>query len=76
MVPPQGGGGTDFRPALRLARKMKVDAILYATDTYGSFLDQKELGQLANRTIWLTFGQEKVNVPYGKHINIDPNSVK
>ena len=35
----KGGGGTDFRPALQVAAKMKADMVIYYTDGYGTYGD-------------------------------------
>ncbi len=67
----KGGGGTSFEPAFEEARKQKVDGIVYLTDTYGSFPDKKNIGKFASHTIWVTFNQDKVELPFGKHVNID-----
>ena len=67
----KGGGGTSFEPAFEEAKKHKVDGIVYLTDTYGSFPDKKDIGKLATATIWVTFNEENVNLPFGKHVNID-----
>ena len=66
-----GGGGTAFEPAFEEARKLKVDGILYLTDTYGSFPSKKDIGKYASSTIWVTFDQANVSLPFGKHVNID-----
>jgi predicted metal-dependent peptidase len=68
----EGGGGTSFKAAFKLALELNVDVIVYATDTYGDFPDVKDIGKLAKATLWLTLGQETVKVPFGQHINIDP----
>ena len=67
----RGGGGTAFEPAFEEAKKHKVDGIVYLTDTYGSFPDKKDIGKYASQTIWVTFNEENVNIPFGKHVNID-----
>jgi predicted metal-dependent peptidase len=72
LKPYKGGGGTCFKKAFELARKLGVDGVIYATDTYGSFPEPKSLGKLARATIWLTFSQKKVEIPFGRHVNIDP----
>lgn len=71
----KGGGGTAFEPIFELALKMNVDGIIYLTDTYGSFPDEKDIGKLAKKTIWVTIGQEKVSVPFGRHVNIPKKGV-
>jgi len=72
----KGGGGTAFEPAFEEAKKHKVDGIVYLTDTYGSFPDKKEIGKYAGATIWVTFDADKVEIPFGKHVNIDTTSDK
>ena len=67
----KGGGGTSFEPAFEVAKKLNVDGIVYLTDTYGSFPNKKDIGKFASKTIWVTFSQEKVSIPFGKHVNID-----
>lgn len=76
LKPYKGGGGTCFIEAFSVAKKLGVDGIIYATDTYGSFPDAKSIGHFSKDTIWLTFNQEKVDIPYGKHVNINPNDYK
>lgn len=66
----QGGGGTSFKPAFKKAKELKVDGLVYLTDTYGDFPDKKEIGKYATKTIWVTFDNEKVELPFGKHVNI------
>lgn len=67
----KGGGGTSFEPAFAEARKLKVDGIVYLTDTFGSFPEKKDIGKFASHTIWVTFNQKDVKLPFGKHVNID-----
>lgn len=38
---PKGGGGTDFRPAIKKAEEMNPDLIIYLTDLMGSFPAKK-----------------------------------
>lgn len=71
IKPIKGGGGTDLRPPFKLARKLGVDGIVYATDTWGKFPEPKDIGKFANNTIWLTFDQAEVDTPFGKHVNIE-----
>jgi predicted metal-dependent peptidase len=52
-VPPfkcKGGGGTDFRPALKVAMELRSDVAVYITDLAGVFPSQQD----APPTIWLT----------------------
>lgn len=67
----KGGGGTDFRPVFELAKKTKVDGVVYLTDTYGSFPEREEIGKYASSTLWVTFGQKEADLPFGKHVNIE-----
>jgi predicted metal-dependent peptidase len=76
LKPYLGGGGTCFIDAFEKAKKIGVDGIIYATDTYGSFPDKKEAGKFGKATIWLTFGQDEVNIPWGRHVNINPDDFK
>lgn len=66
----KGGGGTSFEPVFTYAKDNKFEGVIYLTDTYGSFPDKEKIGRLANKTIWVTFGEDKVNLPFGKHVNI------
>jgi len=70
LKPYKGGGGTSFVDALERASKLGVDGVIYATDTYGDFPDPKRIGKIAKNTIWLTFDQDKVEIPFGRHVNI------
>jgi len=76
VKPYKGGGGTSFVDAFREAKKLGVDGVIYATDTYGDFPQEKEIGKFARATIWLTFNQSKVEIPFGRHVNIDPSDFK
>lgn len=70
----KGCGGTSFEPAFEEARRLKVDGIVYLTDTDGSFPDKKNIGKFASHTIWVTFDDKRDienKVPFGKHVNID-----
>lgn len=76
IKPYKGGGGTSFVDAFKQARKLGVDGVIYATDTYGDFPQPKEIGKFARATIWLTFNQKEVSVPFGRHVNINPSDFK
>jgi predicted metal-dependent peptidase len=76
IKPYKGGGGTSFKDAFREAKKLGVDGVIYATDTYGDFPQEKEIGKYARSTIWLTFNQNKVQIPFGRHVNINPAEYK
>ena len=67
----EGGGGTSFVPVFEEARKSGVDGIIYLTDTYGDFPNVKDIGKFSTKTIWVTINQGKVEVPFGKHVNIE-----
>ena len=66
----KGGGGTSFKPVFEEAKKLHVDGIVYLTDTYGDFPEKSAIGKFASKTIWVTVEQEKVEIPFGKHVNI------
>jgi len=66
----KGGGGTSFKPVFEEAKKLHVDGIVYLTDTEGDFPEKSEIGKFASKTIWVTVEQEKVIVPFGKHVNV------
>jgi predicted metal-dependent peptidase len=59
-----GGGGTDFRPAFKLAKQKRAKAIVYLTDMYGTFPNECDIP-----TVWVT-ATEDVNPPFGEIINI------
>lgn len=61
-----GGGGTDFRPALKLACKEQADAIIYFTDLYGEF--GREIDH-SNRLLWISW-TDGVKVPFGRLVGI------
>jgi len=66
-----GGGGTSFVKAFEKAKELKVEGIIYLTDTQGEFPERNQVGKYAAKTIWVTFDQEKVTLPFGKHVNIE-----
>ena len=72
IKPYKGGGGTSFVPVFIEAKKLNVDGILYLTDTYGEFPNKDVAGKYYAKTIWTTVGQDKVEIPFGKHVNIVP----
>jgi predicted metal-dependent peptidase len=76
IKPYKGGGGTSFVDAFKEAKKLGVDGVIYATDTYGDFPQPKEIGKFARSTIWLTFNQDQVSIPFGRHVNINPSDFK
>jgi len=72
----QGGGGTCFIDSFNKALELQAVAVIYATDCYAPFPEVSSVGKLADNTVWLTFNQEEVNIPFGEHYNIDfPNSL-
>jgi predicted metal-dependent peptidase len=70
LKPYKGGGGTCFKCVFELAKKLDIDGIVMATDTHGSFPTKEKAGQFSRDLIILTFGQEEVEIPYGRHVNI------
>ena len=68
----EGGGGTSFVPAFDLAKKLGVDGIIYLTDTYGDFPNKEDIGKFGMHTVWVTFNMPEVDLPFGKHVNIEP----
>jgi len=52
LITPQGGGGTDFRPAQRRMLELNADVCVYLTDGYGSYLDKDEF-VLNNKIVWV-----------------------
>ena len=65
----KGGGATSFIPVFEEAKRLKVDGIIYLTDTQGTFPKIQDI-KFANKTIWVTMNQKEVHVPFGKHVNI------
>lgn len=64
---PKGGGGTDFRPAIKAAEEMKPDLIVYLTDLCGTFPDRKP----KTPVIW-AFPPEFASVksPWGQRLQL------
>lgn len=60
----KGGGGTDFVPALNLAKKEKARLVVYLTDGYGNFGRDPKLN-----IIWAI--NTTVKAPYGKTIKLE-----
>jgi predicted metal-dependent peptidase len=60
----RGGGGTDFRPAFKLAEQKRAKAIVYLTDMYGTFPDKCNIP-----TVWVT-ATEDVKPPFGEVVNM------
>jgi len=69
IPPPQGGGGTDFRPVFLAAETAEPDVILYLTDGYGDF------PLLAPRapTLWVVppGGLEDGGFPFGDVLRLE-----
>lgn len=65
---PQGGGGTDFRPAFREIEKMGEPPVcaIYLTDLYGTFPDSAP----EYPVIWATISALK-KVPFGELVEIN-----
>ena len=61
----KGGGGTDFRPGLELAGKMKQDIVIYYTDGYGTYGD-KPRG--ISRMLWVLTESDCKKPPFGKYL--------
>ena len=64
----KGGGGTDFRPVFDLIQKedYELDALIYFTDTYGSFPDSPPTDY---EVLWLVKGHGET--PWGEHIQYE-----
>jgi predicted metal-dependent peptidase len=69
---PEGGGGTDFAPALAwfVENEPDVSALIYFTDLYGNFGEEPEVPVL-----WAAFGDPRtiarMNVPFGELVHIE-----
>ncbi|WP_104990380.1 VWA-like domain-containing protein [Deinococcus sp. NW-56] len=63
IPPPQGGGGTDFRPIFALAETHEPDVLIYLTDGYGDFPTQPP----RMPTLWVVppGGLEDEGFPFG-----------
>ena len=71
-----GGGGTSFVEPFKYALTKRYDGIIYLTDLYGEFPLKEEVGQYANKTLWVCFGydyneQSDLDIPFGKVIVIN-----
>lgn len=68
MCKPAGGGGTDFRPALKdLEQKYNVSVAVYLTDMYGSFPDKAPKGF---EVIWASISPNE-KAPFGKTVYLE-----
>ncbi|MDL2345704.1 VWA-like domain-containing protein [Deinococcus sp. MIMF12] len=63
IPPPQGGGGTDFRPIFALSETHEPDVLIYLTDGYGDFPEQAP----RMPTLWVVppGGLEDEGFPFG-----------
>lgn len=62
----KGGGGTDFRPAFEVAKKIKPSVAVYLTDLMGTFPTKPRFP-----TIWAVPkmpGSEGLTPPFGRHL--------
>lgn len=65
----KGGGGTDFRPALREFEKHKVDGVIYLTDLAGTFPEKKPPFPV----LWAsTVNGDKAPEHLGKTVYLEP----
>lgn len=61
----RGGGGTDFRPIFKIAKKEfqnKIDCLIFFTDGYGDFPDKAPFGY---PVYWITDSRD-VKFPFGR----------
>jgi hypothetical protein len=58
----RGGGGTDFRPAINLLRRMEIDVAVYFTDLAGTFPEKKPAFPL----LWAV--TQDLGVPFGQKL--------
>ncbi|MFC4455744.1 DUF2201 family putative metallopeptidase [Deinococcus sonorensis] len=69
IPPPQGGGGTDFRPVFVRATEQEPDVIIYLTDGYGDF------PELVPRSpvLWVVppGGLEDEGFPFGEVLRLE-----
>lgn len=68
----KGGGGTDFRPAIKRATELKADCLVYLTDTYGSFPDKPPKYPV----LWaVTPSARSVKLPFGDKVVLTDDGV-
>lgn len=69
IPPPQGGGGTDFRPIFGLLDEHEPDVLIYLTDGYGDF---PELAPKVS-TLWVVppGGLEDEGFPFGEVLRLE-----
>lgn len=70
-IPPnyhfRGGGGTDFRPALKALETESVDGAVYLTDLYGEFPAKKPPFPV----LWASTAKEN-KAPFGRTVYLEP----
>lgn len=68
VVPPKGGGGTDFRPLFSAAEQLDPapDCGVFLTDTYGTFPCVAPLYPV----LWGVLGASNVHVPWGEVVQV------
>ena len=62
-----GGGGTDFRPALIAAAKLKPDICIYLTDGFGAYGTRP---QGLNNLIWAINNTSCQAPPFGRYVRV------
>lgn len=69
IPPPQGGGGTDFRPIFKLLDEHEPDVLIYLTDGYGDFPEQAPKVP----TLWVVppGGLEDEGFPFGEVLRLE-----
>ncbi|MFC3835000.1 MULTISPECIES: DUF2201 family putative metallopeptidase [Deinococcus] len=72
IPPPQGGGGTDFRPIFRLLDEHEPDVLIYLTDGYGDFPEAAP----ALSTLWVVppGGLEDEGFPFGEVLRLEEHA--
>lgn len=72
IPPPQGGGGTDFRPIFRLIDEHEPDVLIYLTDGYGDFPEAAP----ALATLWVVppGGLEDEGFPFGEVLRLEEHA--
>ena len=61
-----GGGGTDFRPAMKRAGEVDADLIVYFTDGYGTYPEE----QPTQDVLWLVTPGGSIGAECGRQIQI------
>lgn len=72
IPPPQGGGGTDFRPIFRLLDEHEPDVLIYLTDGYGDFPEAVP----KTPTLWVVppGGLEDEGFPFGEVLRLEEHT--